>query len=204
MMKKLNTLLAAAIMSVLGTAQAADHTLAMVVSTLNNPFFVTMKEGAEAKAKELGYELVVLDSQNDPAKELSNVEDLTVRKVNAILINPTDSEAVGNAIRLANKANIPVLTLDRGAAQGDVKLGDGSAVELGRGDDVVTVPGESREGNELRRHTAGGGNGANAALQRGDTLFEGRNRRITDARVDVAVLLQREEVGGILGVVKNE
>lgn len=68
MMKKLNTLLAATIMSVLGTAQAADHTLAMVVSTLNNPFFVTMKEGAEAKAKELGYELVVLDSQNDPAK----------------------------------------------------------------------------------------------------------------------------------------
>ena len=121
MMKKLNTLLAAAIMSVLGTAQAADQTLAMVVSTLNNPFFVTMKEGAEAKAKELGYELVVLDSQNDPAKELSNVEDLTVRKVNAILINPTDSEAVGNAIRLANKANIPVLTLDRGAAQGEVK-----------------------------------------------------------------------------------
>ena len=39
MMKKLNTLLAAAIMSVLGTAQAADQTLAMVVSTLNNPFF---------------------------------------------------------------------------------------------------------------------------------------------------------------------
>ncbi|MGL5976090.1 MAG: substrate-binding domain-containing protein, partial [Aeromonas sobria] len=107
-MKKLNTLLAAAIMSVLGTAQAADQTLAMVVSTLNNPFFVTMKEGAEAKAKELGYELVVLDSQNDPAKELSNMEDLTVRKVGAILINPTDSEAVGNAIRLANKANIPV------------------------------------------------------------------------------------------------
>ncbi|TNI90318.1 substrate-binding domain-containing protein [Aeromonas allosaccharophila] len=113
-MKKLNTLLAAAIMSVLGTAQAADQTLAMVVSTLNNPFFVTMKEGAEAKAKELGYELVVLDSQNDPAKELSNMEDLTVRKVGAILINPTDSEAVGNAIRLANRANIPVLTLDRG------------------------------------------------------------------------------------------
>ena len=154
MMKKLNTLLAAAIMSVLGTAQAADHTLAMVVSTLNNPFFVTMKEGAEAKAKELGYELVVLDSQNDPAKELSNVEDLTVRKVNAILINPTDSEAVGNAIRLANKANIPVLTLDRGAAQGEVKAhiasdnvaggklaGDFITEKLGAGTKVIQLEG---------------------------------------------------------------
>lgn len=121
MMKTINTLLAALIVSLPGTALAANHTLAMVISTLNNPFFVAMKEGAEAKAKELGYELVILDSRNDPAKELSNMADLTVRKVDAILVNPTDSEAIGNTIRLASKANIPVLTLDRGAAQGEVK-----------------------------------------------------------------------------------
>ena len=97
---------------------------------------------------------MVLDSQNDPAKELSNVEDLTVRKVNAILINPTDSEAVGNAIRLANKANILVLTLDRGAAQGDVKAhiasdnvaggklaGDFIAEKLGSGAKVIQLEG---------------------------------------------------------------
>ncbi len=53
MMKKLNTLLAAAIMSVLGTAHAADQTLAMVVSTLNNPFFVTMKRVPKPKPKSL-------------------------------------------------------------------------------------------------------------------------------------------------------
>ncbi|MGI2098214.1 ribose ABC transporter substrate-binding protein RbsB [Shewanella glacialipiscicola] len=96
----------------------AQDTLAMVVSTLNNPFFVTMKEGAEAKAQELGYRLIVLDSQNDPSKELANVEDLVVRGVKAILINPTDSDAVANAIRLANSSNIPVMTLDRGANNG--------------------------------------------------------------------------------------
>ena len=49
--------------------------IGMVVSTLNNPFFVSMKEGAEKKAKELGYEIVVLDSQNDAAKERSNVDE---------------------------------------------------------------------------------------------------------------------------------
>ena len=64
--------------------------------------------------------LIVLDSQNDPSKELSNVEDLSVRGVKALLINPTDSDAVSNAIRIANRANIPVLTLDRGASRGDV------------------------------------------------------------------------------------
>ena len=46
-----------------------DKKLGMVLSTLNNPFFVSMKEGAEKKAKEMGYELVVLDSQNDSTKE---------------------------------------------------------------------------------------------------------------------------------------
>ena len=66
MMKKLTTLLSAALLvsSVSMAAQAKD-TIAIVVSTLNNPFFVTMKEGAEAKAKQLGYDLIVLDSQND-------------------------------------------------------------------------------------------------------------------------------------------
>ncbi|KXZ39720.1 ribose-binding protein [Alkalithermobacter thermoalcaliphilus JW-YL-7 = DSM 7308] len=94
--------------------------IGLVVSTLSNPFFVTLKEGAEAKAKELGYELIVLDSQDDPAKELSNVEDLVTKGVALILINPTDSDAVVNAIQTANNANIPVITLDRGANGGQV------------------------------------------------------------------------------------
>ncbi|WP_153448646.1 ribose ABC transporter substrate-binding protein RbsB [Vibrio algicola] len=120
-MKKLTTLLSAAVLaSTMSVSAHAQDTLAIVVSTLNNPFFVSMKDGAESKAKELGYKLIVLDSQNDPSKELSNIEDLSVRGVKAILINPTDSDAVSNAIRIANRANIPVLTLDRGASRGDV------------------------------------------------------------------------------------
>ncbi|MCG9555814.1 ribose ABC transporter substrate-binding protein RbsB [Vibrio sp. Isolate31] len=120
-MKKLATLISAALLSttVSVSAQAQD-TMAIVLSTLNNPFFVTMKDGAETKAEELGYKLIILDSQNDPSKELSNIEDLTIRGVQAILINPTDSDAVSNAIRIANRSNIPVLTLDRGASNGDV------------------------------------------------------------------------------------
>lgn len=120
-MKKLATLISAAVLSTSVSVSAqAEDTMAIVLSTLNNPFFVSMKDGAEAKAEELGYNLIVLDSQNDPSKELSNIEDLTVRGVKAILINPTDSDAVSNAIRMANRSNIPVLTLDRGASRGDV------------------------------------------------------------------------------------
>jgi ribose transport system substrate-binding protein len=120
-MKKIATLISAAVLSAsVSTTAFAQDTLAVVVSTLNNPFFVSMKDGAEKKAHELGYKLIVLDSQNDPSKELSNVEDLTVRGVKAILINPTDSDAVSNAIRMVNRTNIPVLTLDRGASRGEV------------------------------------------------------------------------------------
>lgn len=118
-MKKF-TSLAIALGLAFTTSAMAKETIALAISTLDNPFFVTLKEGAEKKAKELGYNLVVLDSQNDPAKELSNVEDVTVRGAKVLLINPTDSEAVGTAVAVANKKNIPVITLDRGANKGNV------------------------------------------------------------------------------------
>ncbi|MEW9094076.1 MAG: ribose ABC transporter substrate-binding protein RbsB [Clostridiaceae bacterium] len=94
--------------------------IGMVISTLNNPFFVTMKEGAEKKAKELGYELIVLDSRNDGATERSNVEDLIQKGAKVIIVNPTDSDAVGNAIKVANDSKIPVVTVDRNANSGEV------------------------------------------------------------------------------------
>lgn len=94
--------------------------IGLVVSTQNNPFFVTLKEGAESKAKELGHELIVLDSQNDPSKELGNVEDLLIRGVDVLLINPTDSDAVASSVRAANRSKVPVVTLDRAANKGKV------------------------------------------------------------------------------------
>lgn len=112
--------------SLVGCSQKKESTttatkkLGMVISTLNNPFFVSMKDGAEKKAKELGYTLVVLDSQNDSAKERSNVEDLMQQGVTAIIINPTDSDAVKNSIQVANDKKVPVITVDRQANGGDV------------------------------------------------------------------------------------
>ncbi|SUG03125.1 D-ribose-binding periplasmic protein [Salmonella enterica subsp. enterica serovar Hartford] len=120
-MKKLATLVSAVALSATVSANAmAKDTIALVISTLNNPFFVSLKDGAQKEADKLGYNLVVLDSQNNPAKELANVQDLTVRGTKILLINPTDSDAVGNAVKMANQAKIPVITLDRQATKGDV------------------------------------------------------------------------------------
>ncbi|WP_409500926.1 ribose ABC transporter substrate-binding protein RbsB [Mannheimia glucosida] len=154
-MKKLTTIASAVMLSLSVAATAsAKETIALAVSTLDNPFFVSLKDGAQKKADELGYKLVVLDSQNDPAKELSNVEDLTVRGAKVLLINPTDSEAVGNAVAIANRNKIPVITLDRGAAKGEVvshiasdnvaggkMAGDFIAQKLGAGAKVIQLEG---------------------------------------------------------------
>ena len=91
--------------------------IGLIVSTLNNPFFVDLKSGIEKRAKELGYDVVVLDSQNDPAKEVSNMEDLTVKDVDIVLLNPVDSDS---AIASVMIANLPVMTVDRVANGGKV------------------------------------------------------------------------------------
>lgn len=99
---------------------AGKVTIGLSISTQNNPFFVTLKEGAEKAAKEAGADLIVVDAQDDTAKQISGVEDLIQKKVSVILINPTDSAAIATAVESANKANIPVITVDRAAEGGQV------------------------------------------------------------------------------------
>ncbi|MFC4075934.1 ribose ABC transporter substrate-binding protein RbsB [Salinithrix halophila] len=96
-------------------------TIGLSISTLNNPFFVTLREGAEKAAKEAGAKLIVTDAQNDTAQQANDVEDLIQKKVDILLINPTDSKAVAAAIESANQADIPVITVDREAEKGKVR-----------------------------------------------------------------------------------
>ena len=153
-MKLKHTLLAAALAASITAPAMAKDAIALVISTLDNPFFVTLKEGAEKQAKALNYDLVVLDSQNDPAKELANVEDVSVRGVKVLLINPTDSDAVGNAIAVANQKKLPVITLDRAANKGQViahiasdnaaggeMAGNYIAEKLGKGAKIIQLEG---------------------------------------------------------------
>ena len=97
-----------------------DYVVGLSLSTLNNPFFVTLGEGAQAAADAAGSELVVVDAQNDPSQEATNMEDLIQRGVDAILVNPTDADAIVPSIQKANEAGIPVFTVDRGASGGEV------------------------------------------------------------------------------------
>ncbi|MET7786846.1 substrate-binding domain-containing protein [Streptomyces sp. NPDC005248] len=86
----------------------------MSLSTLNNPFFVQMKAGAQAEAKDAGIDLTVTDAQNDASQQANQLQNFTGAGMQSIIVNPVDSDAVGPAVRAANKADIPVVAADRG------------------------------------------------------------------------------------------
>lgn len=87
--------------------------IAIVVSTLNNPWFVFLAETAAKKAKELGYESKIFDSQNNTALESDHFENAISSGYDAILFNPTDAAgSVANAVK-AKEAGIPVFCMDR-------------------------------------------------------------------------------------------
>ena len=89
----MTTICATALVGCQKTNNSNVKKIGFIVSTLNNPFFVDLKDGIQKRAEELGYDVVVLDSQNDPAKEVSNMEDLTVKDVDIVLLNPVDSDS---------------------------------------------------------------------------------------------------------------
>jgi len=87
--------------------------IAVVVSTLNNPWFVVLGETAKARAIELGYEATIFDSQNDTAKEASHFENLIAGGYKAVLFNPTDANGSIANVQKAKAAGIPVFCIDR-------------------------------------------------------------------------------------------
>ena len=92
---------------------AAKQKIAVVVSTLNNPWFVVLAETAKARAIELGYDATIFDSQNDTAKEAANFENIIASGYKAILFNPTDANgSIANVLK-AKAAGIPVFCIDR-------------------------------------------------------------------------------------------
>jgi ABC-type sugar transport system substrate-binding protein len=97
------------------TRQSAEEPkkIAIVVSTLNNPWFVFLAERAQAKASELGYESKVFDSQNNTAQETDHFENALASGYDAILFNPTDADGSVVNVKNATAAGVPVFCMDR-------------------------------------------------------------------------------------------
>ena len=92
---------------------SANGTIGLSVSTQNNPFFVSLVEGAEKQAAALGVKITVADAGDDAAKQTSDIEDLVASGISVLIVNPVDSDAVTGAVEAAQAAGVRVISVDR-------------------------------------------------------------------------------------------
>lgn len=102
------------------THDSFNKSITLFISSLENPFFASLTHHARQTAELHGLNLKVYNAENDDAKQLTEFMNLQTTEVNGFIINPANTETVGLGIELANQKNIPVITVDRKAAEGNV------------------------------------------------------------------------------------
>ena len=155
-----------------------NNSIGLSVSTQNNPFFVTLVEGAEAAAQELGVKLTVVDAGDDVTKQASDIEDLVSKQVGVLIVNPVDSDAVSSAVSSAVSRGVKVISVDR-AVDGveiDCQIASDNVVGAEMATQyIVDTLGEGIKVAELQ-----GTVGASAAIDRGQGFHN-----VADEKLDV-------------------
>lgn len=157
-----------------GEGEATENTgngsIGLSISTLNNPFFVSLAEGAEAAAEKEGVKLAVADAGDDSAKQQSDIEDLISRNVSVLIVNPVDSDAVAPAVQNAVSQGIKVISVDRVVNGVDVDCqiaSDNVAGAKMATEYLIELIGEGAKVAELQ-----GVSGASATIDRGAGFHE--------------------------------
>lgn len=88
-------------------------TIGIAISTLNNPFFVSLRDGAQAAADAAGAELTVTDARDDATQQADQVQNFQTQQLDAVIINPVDSDAAGPIVAPLVEAGTPVVAVDR-------------------------------------------------------------------------------------------
>lgn len=142
-----------------------NGSIGLSVSTQNNPFFVTLVEGAKAAADEKGVQLVVVDAGDDSAKQVSDIEDLIAKNVSVLIVNPVDSDTVSSVVQDAVNKGVKVISADRAVNGVEIDCQIASDNVLGAElatQYIVDQVGEGAKVAELQ-----GTSGASAAIDRG-------------------------------------
>jgi ribose transport system substrate-binding protein len=105
-----------------GVNSPGPKTIGVSIQDLEAQFYQQMEAGMKSEAAKFGYKVTFVDASRDSARQQSQVEDFISRKVDAIILTPYDSQAIGSAIVAANDAKIPVFTADiaNASSQGSV------------------------------------------------------------------------------------
>lgn len=148
-----------------------DQTVALLVSTLSNPFFVQLRDGAQKEADALGITLEVLDAQDDAVTQTNQLNNALSTGSDAVIVNPVDSDAVVTGVTGLLDGDVPVIAVDRGVTDVDVTsfvssdnvqggqlAAEALAQAIGETGDVIVLQGIA---------------GSSASRERGDGFNEG-------------------------------
>lgn len=143
----------------------SENKVGMSVSTLNNPFFVSLSEGAKNAAIEQGVSITVLDAGEDTTKQANDIEDLISKNVSVLIVNPVDSDAVAPAVKDAKERGIRIISVDRevSGVEVDCEIASdnvGGAEKAGKY--LISLVGEGAKVAELE-----GVSGASSTIDRG-------------------------------------
>lgn len=135
-----------------GFAQAAD-TIAIITPSHDNPFFKAEADGAAAKAKELGYEAMVLVHDDDANKQSELIDSAIAAGVKAIILDNAGADASVASVQKAKDAGIPSFLIDReitatGVAVSQIVSNNYQGAQLGA-EEFVKLMGEKGEYAEL-------------------------------------------------------
>lgn len=155
-----------------------NNSIGLSVSTQNNPFFVTLVEGAEAAAQELGVKLTVVDAGDDVTKQASDIEDLVSKQVGVLIVNPVDSDAVSSAVSSAVSRGVKVISVDR--AVNGVEIDCQIASDNVAGAEMATQYIVDTLGEGIKVAELQGTVGASAAIDRGQGFHN-----VADEKLDV-------------------
>ncbi|MDX2038375.1 MAG: sugar ABC transporter substrate-binding protein [Isosphaeraceae bacterium] len=98
----------------------AKPRLGAVLPMFSHPFFIAQKRGLQERAGEMGLEIDIRDGQDDDLKQIGQVEALLNTGIEALILCPRDEAAAIPAVEAANRAGVPVITLNRRVKGGKV------------------------------------------------------------------------------------
>jgi len=90
------------------------------ISSLQNAFFSVMAQGAEEMAELFGFELTVQDADNQDARQLTDIAGVLSQGIDLLILNPVNTSSIYPGIELANKKEVPVITVDRKVSEEEV------------------------------------------------------------------------------------
>lgn len=153
-----------------------NGSIGLAISTMNNPFFVSLAEGAKEASEKEDVSLITVDAGNDAAKQVSDVEDLISKNVSVLIVNPVDSDAIAPAVKDAVEKGVKVISVDRvvNGVEVDCQIasdniqGAKMATEY-----LIELIGEGAEVAEIQ-----GTPGASATIDRGEGFHEAADTQL--------------------------